>query len=425
MFNAPLTSSRTDALARAAALAQRAHDLRRMQVDVQKLTAHEVEVLARTAASFFDAIPLPEFTTKLLPHSERGLRRIRHRILHRTINTTATGTLIRALLLGSDGKLRLFSARSVVSRDLLLILEPGRTLPAGVVREVVDWTPMLRVPQFRPFEILEKISRALDAVEDQIADAEQRVSVQWAALASGDLSALLAEGDAARSRSAAEGDAAASRSAAEGPVGPRASVRTRAATDAAPTAAAGPDVAVEPARAADTPAITAAAVGSGRFTDADIPADTVRAVSPPRFAADLTMGAPETAERAPAATLRPADGAHASESAGAPAPVADVNDVFGAVGLFDMFQRVEHVADAAARGYDEPGSSDGPTSPAAAGRGADATPAVYPAPCVDADAPADWIDFEEDLPPSTALRPPDAGVAAAMRALFPVMPAPR
>ena len=185
------TLVRNDALARATALANRARDLRRAQSEVQELTAREVKVLAHTAASFFDSIPLPEFTSTLLPQSARRLRRIRHRILHRTIHNTDTGTLIRALLLGRDGMLRLFSARSADSRELLLILEPGRTLPVGVMRDVVDWTPTLRVPGFRPFEILGKLSQSLDAVEDQIGEAELRVQVQKAALASGNLSALL------------------------------------------------------------------------------------------------------------------------------------------------------------------------------------------------------------------------------------------
>ncbi|MDZ7631251.1 MAG: hypothetical protein U5K74_07865 [Gemmatimonadaceae bacterium] len=185
------TPARNDALARASALANRARELRRAQAEVQALTAREVQVLARTAARFFDSIPLVEFTPTLLPQSARGLRRIRHRILHRTIHNTAMGTLIRALLLGRDGNLRLFSARSADSRDLLLIMEPGRSLPVGVMRDVVDWTPMLRVPGFRPFEILDRLSHSLDAVEEQIADAERRVQVQRAALTSGDLTALL------------------------------------------------------------------------------------------------------------------------------------------------------------------------------------------------------------------------------------------
>ncbi len=184
-------SVRNDALARATTLANRARDLRRAQSEVQELTSREVQVLARTAASFFDSTPLPEFTATLLPHSARGLRRIRHRILHRTIHNGDAGMLIRALLLGKDGNLRLFSARSADARDLMLIMEPGRSLPAGVVRDVVDWTPTLRIPGFRPFEILDKLSHSLDAVEEQIADAEHRVQVQKAALASGDLTALL------------------------------------------------------------------------------------------------------------------------------------------------------------------------------------------------------------------------------------------
>jgi hypothetical protein len=186
------TEVRNDALGRATALANRARALRRAQSEVQDLTSHEVRVLAHTAASFFESIQMPEFTSTLLPQSARGLRRIRHRLLHRTIHNTETGTLIRALLLGRDGILRLFTARSADSRDLLLILEPGRSLPVGVMREVVDWTPTLRIPGFRPFEILDRLSHSLDAVEEQIGEAEQRVQVQKAALTSGDLSALLA-----------------------------------------------------------------------------------------------------------------------------------------------------------------------------------------------------------------------------------------
>lgn len=396
MNSAPPTSSRTDALARAAVLARRARELRRMQVEVQKLTAHEVEVLARTAASFFDAIPLPEFTTKLLPQSERGLRRIRHRILHRTINTTATGTLIRALLLGSDGALRLFSARSAVSRELLLILEPGRALPAGVVREVVDWTPMLRVPQFRPFEILEKISRSLDAVEEQIADAEARVNVQLAALVSGDLSALMPADDTA------EGEPEAS-------AGPPANVRPRAAAGVAGAVAATP----------------AAAGVTARPASAVFPTDASAAVSPQQFAAEFAREARDRPEPASVVTPRPAGAAGVGAAPGAPTPVADVQDVFGAVGLFDMFQRVEIVADAAARGDDVPESSGFSVAAPGAGRGEAMNTAAAPVHDSVADEPGEWDDSGDDLPLSKALMPPASGVAASARSLFPVMPAPR
>ena len=394
--------SRTDALARAAALAQRARGLRRMQVEVQKLTAHEVEVLARTAASFFDAIPLPEFTTKLLPQSERGLRRIRHRILHRTIHTTATGTLIRALLLGRDGMLRLFSARSAVSRDLLLILEPGRTLPAGVVREVVDWTPMLRVPQFRPFEILEKISRSLDAVEEQIAVAEERVSVQWAALASGDLSALLPEGDAVAAGSATAHDD-----------GSQSGTGVRTESPSSPTTGALP-------------------YAGARDVRGD-PAPTEQAgprVSPQAFAAEFANQQGGAAGAAAEAQRLGTTAGGDSEFLVNASPTEKA-DVFGAAGLFDMFQRVEHVADAAGAGSAASASTvvasttpDAPVAPSvriieqqsAAGSPLDP----------DAEEPEEWGDFEEDLPPSNALSPPHASAAAAsLRSMFPVMPAPR
>jgi hypothetical protein len=87
--------------------------------------------------------------------------------------------------------LRLFSARITDSRDLLLSFEPKRGLPPTVIREVAEWAPTLRVAGFRPFEILERLSGSLDAVEQQIADAEVKIQVQKQALASGDLKALL------------------------------------------------------------------------------------------------------------------------------------------------------------------------------------------------------------------------------------------
>jgi hypothetical protein len=184
-------SIRPDASARAAALATRSHELRRAQEAVQNLTAHEVRVLARTASSFFDALPLMEFTPALFPPSARALRRIRHRILHRIVRNSSEGTLIRVLLLGREGTLRVFTARSVDSRDLLLILEPSITLPATVVREVVEWDLTMRIPGFWPFDILAKLSGSLDVVEEQLAYAEERVRVQHDALVQGNLAVLL------------------------------------------------------------------------------------------------------------------------------------------------------------------------------------------------------------------------------------------
>ena len=135
-----------------------------------------------------------------MPHTVNRLHKIRHRIVQRTIEETGSGMVIRALLLGRDGTLRLFTARSVDSRDLLQILEPGRVLPSGVTRDVVDWSPLVRVDGFRPFEILDKLSASLDVVEEQLSVAEERVAVQKAALTSGDLKALRALPAPARTR---------------------------------------------------------------------------------------------------------------------------------------------------------------------------------------------------------------------------------
>jgi hypothetical protein len=184
-------SATKTALDRATELAGRARELRKAQEEVQELTAREVQILAKAVAAFFETVALPEFTMALLPLSARHLRRVRHRILHRTIDTTATGTQIRALLLGRDGGLRLFSARSIDARELLMVLEPGRQAPAGVLRDVIDWSPTLRVAGFRPFEILDRLSQALDGVEQQIEEAAMRVRVQKEALMRGDIASLL------------------------------------------------------------------------------------------------------------------------------------------------------------------------------------------------------------------------------------------
>jgi len=203
----PMAADRTvadnHALARATSLVSRARKLRGAQAEVQELTAREVQLMARTAASFFDAVPLTEFAPRLFPPTARSARRTRHRIVHHTIQQQSASVLIRALLLGRDGVLRLFTARSAGARELLQLLEPGGMTSGTVVRDVVEWSPGMRVPGFRPFEILDKLSASLDVVDGQLAAAEARVQVQKAALVSGNLSALL-PGTASRSKPASD-----------------------------------------------------------------------------------------------------------------------------------------------------------------------------------------------------------------------------
>jgi hypothetical protein len=181
----------SSALARATALAGRARELRHAQQEVQLLATREVEILAHAAAAFFELVPLAEFTRNLLPPSARALRRIRHRILHRKIDEAETDTAISVLLLGHDGGLRFFTARAIDARELLQVFGPNESLPAGVLREVFDWTPRCTIDGFRPFEILERLTRALDVVEEHVNDAVARVRVQRDALARGDIAALL------------------------------------------------------------------------------------------------------------------------------------------------------------------------------------------------------------------------------------------
>jgi hypothetical protein len=178
------------ALARASQLAVRARELRRAQADVQELTLREVDTLARTAASFFDILPHTVFSNALMPVTARGARRVRHRILHRVFEATDRSVVLRVMLLGKDGVLRVFTARASSSADLMASLDPGRLAPTSVLREIEEWTPALRVADFRPLEVLDHLAQSLDVVESVIARAEAKVHVQKDALERGDLGAL-------------------------------------------------------------------------------------------------------------------------------------------------------------------------------------------------------------------------------------------
>jgi hypothetical protein len=181
-----VSSARSGASARAAALTARARALGAAQAEVHSLTMTEIVALARAAANFFDALPLPEFSGTLLPASARGARRIRHKVLHQAMVADESGATLRALLLGRDAQLRIFSARSSVARDFMSAIEPGQGFLAGINRDVADWTPRMRVPEFRPADVLDRLSAALDEVEQRLAIAERRIAAQRDALAHGD-----------------------------------------------------------------------------------------------------------------------------------------------------------------------------------------------------------------------------------------------
>lgn len=182
-----VSSARSGASARAAALTARARALGAAQAEVHSLTMTEIDALARAAANFFDALPLAEFSGTLLPASARGARRIRHKVLHQAMVADENGATLRALLLGRDAQLRMFSARSSVARDFMSAMEPGQGFMAGINRDVSEWTPRLRIPEFRPADILDRLSAALDEIEQRLAIAERRIAAQRDALAQGDL----------------------------------------------------------------------------------------------------------------------------------------------------------------------------------------------------------------------------------------------
>jgi hypothetical protein len=185
-------SAHNDAAARAASLSARAKDLQRAQAEVMDATVRQLRTLAQSAAVFFDRLPLMEFTPVLFPQNAWAIRRLRHRVLHRTVREDSSGMAIRALLLGRDGAMRMFIAQSAHADDLVAAMEPGVAIPLSVKRSVEAWTPTLRAAEFQPFDMLDKLWQTLDDVERQIAAAEQRVSAQRAALESGDRSALKA-----------------------------------------------------------------------------------------------------------------------------------------------------------------------------------------------------------------------------------------
>lgn len=186
-----MSSARSGAAARAAALSARARALGAAQADVHARTMGEIDALAKAAVRFFDALPMAEFSGTLLPASARGARRIRHKVVHQAMLADESGATLRALLLGRDAHLRMFSARSSVARDFLSATEPGAApLWAGISRDVADWSPRMRLPEFRAADVLDRLSTALDTVEARLAAAERRVAAQRQALATGDLGAI-------------------------------------------------------------------------------------------------------------------------------------------------------------------------------------------------------------------------------------------
>ena len=146
----------------------------------------EVVTLAGAAAHFFDALALPEFSGSLLPSTARSARRMRHKVLHQVMHTTESGATLRALLLGRDAQLRLFTARSATARDFVTATEPGGASMIGVSRDVDDWSTRYAVPEFRTSDVLERLSTALDDVERRLAAAERRIAAQRRALLGGD-----------------------------------------------------------------------------------------------------------------------------------------------------------------------------------------------------------------------------------------------
>ncbi|MCU0625696.1 MAG: hypothetical protein MUF21_04295 [Gemmatimonadaceae bacterium] len=277
-----MSSARSGAAARAAALTARARALGVAQAEVHSLTMREIAALAAAAVRFFDTLPLAEFSGSLLPASARSARRLRHKVLHQSMVADETGATLRALLLGRDAQLRLFTARSTVARDFLTALEPRASALAGINRDVAEWSPRTRQPEFRAADVIDRLTVALDDVERRLHHAERRVAAQREALATGDMSRIRESlGPATTAKPAAPALPATTGGATRPPrrATPLATARViapRPATPALPAGAAaaadiGPgtsDIATVPAPATADPAPAAASTGAAPGTAA-------------------------------------------------------------------------------------------------------------------------------------------------------------
>jgi hypothetical protein len=161
-------------LRRASALSARAGALERSQAQYEGQVARQVVAVARSAARFFDQLGLPDFANVSLPAHARYARNVRQKTLCYLANADADTAVYRAVLLGSDGRLRLYTARSPLEA-------PPGSAPA-VYRDVIDWTAQRAVPGLSVTDVMAALDAALDTVERHVQAEEQRLAQANAAL---------------------------------------------------------------------------------------------------------------------------------------------------------------------------------------------------------------------------------------------------
>jgi hypothetical protein len=163
-------------LRRASVLSARAGALERSQAQYEGQVARQVSAIARSAARLFDQLGLPDFANVSLPAHARYARNVRQKTLCYLANADADTAVYRAVLLGSDGRLRLYTARSPLASL------PGA--PAAVYRDVVDWSAQRAVPGLTVTDVMAALDAALDNVEQHVMAEERRLAEASAALAS-------------------------------------------------------------------------------------------------------------------------------------------------------------------------------------------------------------------------------------------------
>ena len=162
-------------LRRAAALSARAGALQRAQAQYEGQVARQVTAVARSAARFFDQLGLPDFPATSLPPHARYVRNVRQKTLCYQATADGDTAIYRAVLLGSDGRLRLYSARSPLEAP------PGGA-QAAVYRDVTDWSAQRAVEGLSVTDVMAALDAAMDVVEQHVAEEEERLNAASVAL---------------------------------------------------------------------------------------------------------------------------------------------------------------------------------------------------------------------------------------------------
>jgi hypothetical protein len=162
-------------LRRAAALSVRAGALQRAQAQYEGQVARQVTAVARSAARFFDQLGLPDFPAASLPPHARYVRNVRQKTLCYQATSVGDTAIYRAVLLGSDGRLRLYSARSPLESQ-------GGGAASTVYRDVSDWSAQRAVEGLSVNDVLASLDAAMDVVERHVAEEEERLSAANSAL---------------------------------------------------------------------------------------------------------------------------------------------------------------------------------------------------------------------------------------------------